>query len=143
MTIRIEVDTKSVNDSLKQLAANMGDMTKVMRKIAGVMEYAVEQNFQTEGARLGKRWKPSQRAMRDKGRTLQDTGRLIGSMVKDYGPNYAIVGTNVVYGPIHQFGGKAGRNRKVTMPPRPFLGLNAQDEQDIIKKITEALTPKG
>ncbi|MES8537205.1 phage virion morphogenesis protein, partial [Cutibacterium acnes] len=43
----------------------------------------------------------------------------------------AAVGTNRVYARIHQLGGKAGRNRKVTIPARPFLGINADDRQMI------------
>lgn len=40
---------------------------------------------------------------------------------------------------IHQFGGQAGRNHKVTIPARPFLGFSAQDRQFILNKLREHL----
>lgn len=38
----------------------------------------------------------------------------------------AEVGTNVVYGAIHQFGGE-----EVGLPARPYLGSSAEDEADL------------
>ena len=112
--IKIEVDTRELSAKLKELENLVSgrSLRPVMRQIAQAMELATEKNFETEGARLGERWKPSQRALEGirgrkvKGKTLQDTGRLAGSIVSDVGRDYAIVGTNVEYGPIHQFGGK-------------------------------------
>jgi len=52
------------------------------------------------------------------------------------------VGTNLVYGAAHQFGmvkGYAGRTRRGApipwgnIPPRPFLGLSADDETEIVR----------
>ncbi len=60
-------------------------------------------------------------------KTLIDTGRLRNSITARAYPNRAIVGTKVVYAAIHQFGGMAGRNRKVKIPPRPFLLVQDQD----------------
>lgn len=43
------------------------------------------------------------------------------------------IGTNVVYGPIHQLGGKAGRRtRRVTIPARPFLGDSREDRTELL-----------
>lgn len=52
---------------------------------------------------------------------LLDTGRLRNSLTRDAGPSEASVGTNAVYARIHQFGGQAGRGRKVLIPARPFF----------------------
>ena len=38
------------------------------------------------------------------------------------------IGTNVEYAPIHEFGGFAGRNRKVFIRARPFLRPSIEDE---------------
>ena len=38
------------------------------------------------------------------------------------------IGSNLEYAAIHQFGGRAGRNRKVTIPARPYLPLNTAGE---------------
>lgn len=41
------------------------------------------------------------------------------------------VGTNLVYGAIHQFGGEAGRGRKAKIPARPYLGLSEADREAV------------
>ncbi|MCB1397261.1 MAG: phage virion morphogenesis protein [Rhodobacteraceae bacterium] len=49
------------------------------------------------------------------------------------------IGSNMVYAAIHQVGGQAGRNRAVTIPARPYLGLSDADERAIHDLIAEAL----
>ena len=78
-----------------------------MRKIAGTL--LAETQFAFSMRRPG--WTPSLAAEKRDGQTLRDTGRLMGSVSTDHDDRQAAVGTNVVYGPIHQFGGKTGRNR--------------------------------
>ena len=55
------------------------------------------------------------------------------------GGNTLRVGTNKVYGAIHQLGGKTGRGHKVTMPARPFLGIGKEDSKDIVEVLTDWL----
>jgi phage virion morphogenesis protein len=163
MTLKIELQTADLNRALTNLAASVKDMTPIMRAIGKELEAATERNFDDEGARIGAKWKPSQRALRQgvftpansatgrrasyrRGETLRDTGRLASSIqsgqpghIADVTPHSVFIGTNVEYAGIHQFGGMAGRNRKVEIPARPFFGLNQQDEQDIADKIAEML----
>lgn len=49
------------------------------------------------------------------------------------------VGSNLVYAAIHQFGGQAGRGRKVTIPARPYLGLSDADRTAIAELVTDTL----
>lgn len=146
MTLKIELQTAELDRALTRLAASVKDMTPIMRAIGGELEAATERNFDDEGARIGAKWKPSQRALKTNGQTLRDTGRLVASIsaggaghVSEVTPHSVFVGTNVEYAAIHQFGGRAGRNRKVEIPARPFFGLNQQDEQDIAEKIAKML----
>lgn len=146
MTLTIELQTAELDRALTRLAASVKDMTPIMRAIGGELEAATERNFDDEGARIGAKWKPSQRALKTNGQTLRDTGRLVASIsaggaghVSEVTPHSVFVGTNVEYAAIHQFGGRAGRNRKVEIPARPFFGLNQQDEQDIAEKIAKML----
>ena len=63
--------------------------------------------------------------------TLQDKGNaggLKGSISTDYDASRAMVGTNKVYGPIHQFGVEAGRNHSVELEARPYLPLTGDGE---------------
>lgn len=146
MTLKIEIQTAELDRALTRLSAAVGDMTPIMRAIGGELEAATERNFDSEGARIAAKWKPSRRALEQGGQTLRDTGRLVASIsagraghVTEVTPNSVFVGTNVEYAAIHQFGGKAGRNRKVEIPARPFFGLNAEDEQDIAELIGKML----
>lgn len=146
MTLKIELQTAELDRALTRLAASVKDMTPIMRAIGGELEAATERNFDDEGARIAAKWKPSRRALEQKGQTLRDTGRLVASIsaggaghVSEVTPQSVFVGTNVEYAAIHQFGGRAGRNRKVEIPDRPFFGLNQQDEQDIAELIGKML----
>ena len=97
----------------------------------------------------GKRWVPSIRAqVSGPGRTLIQKARLLRSITHRADDRGTSWGTNVVYAGIHQFGGtiqaKNGGSlrfrlpggafvtvKKVTMPARPFLGINTEDVSEM------------
>ena len=64
---------------------------------------------------------------------LQQTGALRGDIHYQYDDSHVEWGTSgrIPYAGIHQFGGQAGRGRKVTIPARPYLGRNAGDGMEI------------
>jgi len=140
--IEIKIDDREVKNALNNLKKKVKDMTPVMRKIAGIMHNAVEENFENEGR---PRWKPlSPRTIlaRQKrgywpGKVLQMRGELASSISSKYDDKSAVVGTNKKYAAIHQFGGKAGRKNKVDIPARPFLKLEKDDLEEIKRKIIE------
>lgn len=66
---------------------------------------------------------------------LQVLGHLKGSIHQVAGRDQVEVGSNLIYARIHQEGGKAGRGHKVTIPPRPFLGLDDGDTNMIVEKL--------
>lgn len=94
-------------------------------------------------------------AAREKlGQTLVDTGHLRDSIVMEAGPDSVTVGTNVIYAAIHQFGGKIVPKKaphlvfrmwdgqlvmtdEVTIPDRPFLGID-QADRDVIGETLNA-----
>jgi len=132
---------------LELLKKKLSGDNKLMVAIAETMRTAVLKNFETEGARLGKKWQPlslkTWMQRQKKGYTgpiLQRTGQLKRSIVSSYGENYAQVSTNLIYAAIHHYGGQAGRNKKVNIPARPFMQLNNDDLEKIKKKIISALT---
>jgi phage virion morphogenesis protein len=128
--IEIEVNNaQQVGAILDKLANAAQDRTPLMRSIAGTMESAVLQNFDAGGRPkwLGLKYR--------QGTPLVDTENLMNSITSYYDNNIAIVGTNEPYAAIHQFGGKAGRGRKVDIPARPFLVLTPQDEDDILEDV--------
>jgi phage virion morphogenesis protein len=128
--IEIEINNaQQIASILNKLANAAQDRTPLMRSIAGTMESAVLQNFDAGGRPkwLGLKYR--------QGTPLVDTENLMNSITSYYDNNIAIVGTNEPYAAIHQFGGKAGRGRKVDIPARPFLVLTPQDEDDILEDV--------
>lgn len=66
-----------------------------------------------------------------KRKILVQSARLKNSVSSAASDTQVAVGTNLVYGPIHQRGGQAGRGKKVTIPARPFLGVSSGDQREI------------
>lgn len=128
--IDIEINNaQEVTALLERLAQSTAHRAPLMRSIAGTMESAVLQNFDVGGRPkwLGLKYR--------QGTPLVDTENLMGSITSDYSNDMATVGTNEPYAAIHQFGGKAGRGRKVKIQARPFLALTPQDKADILEDV--------
>ena len=143
---KISVNTKQIDGLAVRLARKSSDTEETMTKIAGIMLDAVEENFAQEGR--PERWtqlaEVTVEDRREKGfgpkhPILQRTGTLAASVQEDSSRNEATVSTNLRYAAIHQFGGKAGRNKKVTIPPRPFMVLTNEDEDEIVKILKKLL----
>jgi phage virion morphogenesis protein len=142
--MRIDVEDREVRAALGRLVRAGEDMSEAMDAIGSGLEANVIDRFETGRGPGGRPWKPSIRARLAGGQTLVDSGRLRGSITYRAGPRHVEVGTNVLYAAIHQFGGtiraKAGGRlrfkipgvgfrspREVTIPPRPFLGIDDAD----------------
>jgi phage virion morphogenesis protein len=125
---------------LGAIAARFGSPRPGLDIIGETVVASVEQNFQ-EGGRPT-RWaglKPATWAAKGSRKTLVESGRLRGSITKQIAGSTVVVGTNVEYGAIHQFGGKAGRGRRVTIPARPFLLVQDEDWEEINEAMSEFL----
>src|SRR3989339_368312 len=136
-SIEIKVDNQEILKALKRLSEKTKNLRPVMRNIAGIMMDSVEENFAQQGR---PKWKDlaevtkKQRKKEGKwpGMILQKSqGGLADSISSDYGDDYAIVGTNKKYAAIHQFGGPAGRGKKVNIPARPYLTLGDTAVEEI------------
>lgn len=107
---------------------------------------STKKRFLNEQAPDGKEWKPSRRGAAE-GHTLRDSLELYNRFAYEATPDSVAWGTNVIYAAIHQFGGTrppknaqalafqgfngAVVTKKVTMPARPFLGVNDADRNKI------------
>ena len=59
--------------------------------------------------------------------------------VKTFVHDSAVIGSNLEYAAIHQLGGQAGRNKKVTISKMPYLKFTENHLKEIITTIEEYL----
>jgi len=141
--IDIRIDSAKLTAALRRLIASSRDLTPAMRRAAGIMADAVEENFEQEGRPKWKSLAASTLRQRAKegstGKILQRRGNLARSITRHFDAESAVVGTNLVYAAIHQLGGQAGRGRTVKIPARPYLELTRDDEDAIEKSFAKFL----
>lgn len=162
--IDVNIDMSDLEAAMTRLRGAAQDTTPIMRRCAGVLAGAAEDAFDDEADPVtGAKWQPlaastaaAGAAAGHSGKILQLTGSLASSLERDFGRNYAVVGTAKSYAAAHQFGavtkphvirarnGKAlkipgvGFRRSVnhpgsTIPARPFLGIGPDDEKDLLE----------
>ena len=132
------------------------DLTPAMQGIGDHLEFSTRRRFETSTGPDGVRWKPSTRFRqvgRGKSRRVEsyqaekplvDKGNLLASIDRAFTRTSATVGTNVIYARMQQLGGtitaKNGKGlgtpfgvvKSVTLPARPFIGIDADDRTAII-----------
>ena len=143
--IEIKLDNKEVEQKLQELAKKTSDLKPLMKNIAGIFASAAEDNFAEEGR--PDKWidlsevtkKQRKKIGKYPGQILQVTGQLASSVYTYYDNDSAVIGSNLEYAAIHQLGGKAGRNKKVTIPTRPYLKLTDDNYKEIIEIINNYL----
>ena len=136
--IEIKIDNKAVNEKLLELAKRGENLRPLMKNIAGIFASSTEENFKEEGR--PDKWTDLAEITKEKrkkknkwpGQILQVQGQLASSVNTQYDDNSAVIGSNKDYAAIHQLGGKAGRNKKVEIPARPYLQLTNDDFEEII-----------
>ena len=144
-TVSLEIDSATLDAALARVAAVLSRPNAAMDRIGRYLVASTLQRFERERGPGGKPWLKSARAIADGGRTLTDTGRLRGSIAHTVtdGGRAVEVGSNVLYAAIHQFGGRAGRGRRVTLWARPYLGIDEQDRTNILGIVARALEGAG
>jgi phage virion morphogenesis protein len=136
--IEIEIDSKEVQEKLLELANRGENLRPLMKNIAGIFAYATEENFKNEGR--PEKWvdlSESTKRQRQKkgkwpGQILQVTTQLALSVNTFYDDDSAVIGSNLAYAAIHQLGGQAGKNKKTTIPARPYLKLTEENLKEIL-----------
>ena len=143
--IEIKIDNNDVERKLLELAQKSENLRPLMKNIAGIFASATEENFKNEGrpdkwTELSEATK-KQRTKQKKwpGQILQVSGQLASSISTQYDDESAIIGSNLDYAAIHQLGGQAGKNKKVTIPARPYLKLTDDDFEEILTETEKFL----
>ena len=120
----------------------------LMWNISAVGVSSTQQRFMDETAPDGTTWPQSLRAKEHGGKTLRASNLLYQSIHAEATESEAQWGSNMEYAGVHQFGavirpktkkalrfglanGKFVTVKKVTIPARPFLGLNEEDKARI------------
>lgn len=143
--IEIKIDNKKVEKALLEIAQKTSNLRPLMKNIAGIMADSTEENFKEEGRPKWKDLSEKTKTARKKtghypGQILQVSGQLALSVTTQYDDTSAIIGSNKVYAAIHQLGGQAGKNKKTTIPARPYLKLTDDDFDEIISIVEKYLT---
>lgn len=138
-------------------ARKRGDaLTPLMDSIGtGLVNSTIERFNETSKTPDGTPWPPSIAAGLEGRRTLIKSGNLRDSVTHEPSTNAVEIGSNVLYAAVHQFGktirAKTARGlrfrvgdrfvtkQQVTIPPRPFLGISAEDEEMILAEATDWL----
>lgn len=150
--------TDNITKKLSELLAGIEKPEKVLRAIGKLEKDQTQLRFSKGQSPSGKIWKKL--AIR-KGQPLLDTGRLRNSISFVVGGRSLFVGTNVSYGKTHQLGATIKPKNKtflafkprgsgsfiftkkpVTIPARPFLGVNKRTNQNIINVMKKFLDGK-
>jgi phage virion morphogenesis protein len=157
--ITVAVDGGEARAALAAAAAAAADLTALMDRIGAALAASTQLRFEDQQSPAGVPWRRSARAASVGGQTLVDTGRLRASITHRPARDRVEVGTNVLYAGTHQFGatiraktsrglvfrvGETWRTaREVTIPPRPFLGLDEADREEIAAISTEWLRQRA
>ena len=132
---------------LARLMQRLSNPQPMLAEVGNTIKEEARLRFVEQSSPYGSRWKPispvTLALRRQKGRgaqILRDTGALMNSItVQSRSASSVTVGTNLIYAAIQQFGGQAGRGRKVTIPARPYLPTNGlpPDQMDEVVTVLE------
>lgn len=162
MSIAVRITTRSSGllGVLSRLALDPDDKSDLLDVIGINMVENTRLRFSDQVAPDGTAWEPSLRAINEGGDTLRDKGVLLNSITHAQDANGVEWGTNVPYalplhfgatihavnGPYLKFkvpGGAWAQKAEVTIPARPFLGMDSDDEQLVIDIIESFLDTLG
>lgn len=132
-------DDRDAQRMLRRVVRRMDDLTPALKAFGEHMLVETDKRFTGQHAPDGTPWKPLAPAtlrVKKTSKILQEQGRrggLRGTIAYHVSDKRKLaVGTNKVYGAIHQLGGQAGRGRKVTIPARPYLGIVDADLAEFV-----------
>ena len=162
MTVAVEAHIEglaALGAAMERMAALGQQPRPIWDAIGQYGESSTRLRFKSQTDPDGARWTPSNRAQQSgPGRTLIQKARLLRSMTHNATNSGTSWGTNVKYAAIHQFGGviqakgsflrfKIGGRfvsvKKVTIPKRSFVGVNAADAQEMLNVATEVVYNAG
>jgi phage virion morphogenesis protein len=149
VTLRLSLDDVVARNYLEDLDQAAADLTPLMDNIGALVEQSTKDRIsETNVSPEGAPWPKSLRAQEDGGKTLFASGILAASITHNAGRQSVEIGSNLIYAGVHQTGativpksadvltfqlpgGQFVQVGSVTIPARPYLGLSADDIDDI------------
>lgn len=132
MRLRIKIDDRAVRAAMDALAERMSDAETMFAEIGEYLQKSHDDRFQAQEAANGTPWEPLSPRYRARKRRNTDKILQLDGNLRDltYKPSRDSLefGTARIYGATHQFG-----DEDRGIPARPFLGLSADDEAEIME----------
>lgn len=139
------ISLQQLIDELDTTSKQCKNLSPLLNRVEDIAHNATMENFAREQDSFGNKWQKlsAQTLQTKRGSTiLRDSGTLqssINSRSKVFGskdnPKGSVsIGTNLEYGAIHHFGGKAGRGQGVDIPARPFLPFKEDKLPEYLKE---------
>lgn len=120
-----QLQAAQVNELLEQVGATVESQTR--RRLS-------EEKEAPDGSpweELSDDWQ-ARKSQQSSGGLLEYQGHLLDSMAYQVNGDEVSIGTNLIYGAIHQFGGDPVG---IPVPARPYLGLSAENERELSEVI--------
>lgn len=131
-----QISDENVRQLLINAAQRMDDTTPLAASLERILVSQTLQNFHANGRPAWAGLSPvtlelyRKRGITPQGILQRSAGGLRDSVQGDHSKDSATVGAgsgqSKAYAAIHQWGGFAGRNRKVKIKPRPYLPMDSQ-----------------
>lgn len=144
--IKISLNDTQAVEKLHRIASQLKQPRKLYGVLGETLKKIHAERFKQEVDPQGNGWQPlSAKTLarkQKKGKStkiLRQDGYLSDRTAYNYNDKNVEFGSDAKYARLHQFGGKAGRGKKVTIPKRPWLGVSQQDEQKLLRKATALL----
>lgn len=156
--IKITLNDTQALAKLHSIAQQLQHPRKLYGLLGETLKKIHADRFKAEVAPDGKKWQSLSsitRKIKGNDRILKQGGYLSQKTAYNYDDNGLEFGSDAKYARLHQFGGvirsKKGKRLKFgkgsntvyakqsKIPARPWLGVNAQDEQKLLKKATALL----
>lgn len=155
----VVITRDEITGALMRISAHLSDLTPVMQEIGEILVDSTKQRFPQGVAPDGSRWAPKSPTTLAKygARTSNridvrplfgPSGALSSQIFYEAAPDSVSWGSPMVYAATQHFGaakgafGRTSRNGPIpwgNIPARPFLGVSAEDEANILGAISDAL----
>ncbi|SCX30540.1 phage virion morphogenesis protein [Agrobacterium sp. DSM 25558] len=140
VSFQVTLDDETARLKLVELVERMDNPRGFYKNVGELLLNSVGDNFDNERGPDGRRWVPLSPVTRELRQRkygnspltiLRVTGALRGSYNYVASDDDVRIGTSKIQAALLHFGGQAGRNRKVTVPARPQVGVSSDDEREI------------